>query len=179
MIDSIYSKYFQKSRSFLYPALGIKKSSSFIPSGTYLSLEGKIGPEDMKLICSFKTVDTDKFREFEEKMLLTNPLFESSITVEDFKLYVFNYESYKTDWFNFLIGKYSKLSTVLKRAIKSYYGADSSEYTYMDSYLYPEKYYATYAKLLNVDAEILTELCDPCNLEKETLKLSKEKLELL
>ena len=54
MIDKLYSKYFQKSRSFLYPVLGIKKKSSVIPSGTYVSIKDKIGPEDMKLICTFK-----------------------------------------------------------------------------------------------------------------------------
>jgi hypothetical protein len=183
MIESLYGKYFQKSRSFLYPALGIKKSSSTHPTGTYLSLEGRIGPEDMKLICSYNNCETDGFKAFENKMLLTNPLFEQVIQVQDYKLYVFDYQTYKDDWFNFLLGKYSKLSTVLKRAIKVYYGENSSEYKYMDSYLYPEKYHSLYAKILDVDIKTIKssggELCDSCNIDKETLKIPIEHLVVL
>jgi hypothetical protein len=140
MIESLYGKYFQKSRSFLYPALGIKRNSNITPTGTYLSLEGKIGPEDMKLIVAFKHDDSEGYKTFEDKMLLTNPLYESKITVKEYNLYIFNFEMYKDDWFNFLLGKYSKLSNVLKRAIKSYYGESSSEFKYMETYINPEKF---------------------------------------
>lgn len=183
MIESLYGKYFQKSRSFLYPALGIKKSSSTHPTGTYLSLEGKIGAEDMKLICSYRNTETEGYKAFEEKMLLTNPLFEQVIPIKDYKLYVFDYQIYKDDWSNFLLGKYSKLSNVLKRAIKNYYGEKSSEYAYMESYLFPEKFHSLYAKLLDVDIKTIKsgsgELCDPCSIEKETLKIPLEHLVML
>jgi hypothetical protein len=80
------------------------------------------------------------------------------------------------------MGRYSKLSTVLKRAIKTYYGESSTEYDYIESYLYPEKYFEVYAKLLDVDVKMLKkigELCDPCDLEKEKLKIPVEDLEIL
>lgn len=182
MIESLYGKYFQKSRSFLYPALGIRRTSNISPTGTYLSLEGKVDPEDMKLIVAFKATEDEGFKTFENQMLTTNPLFESKIDVKEYTLYIFNFEMYKDDWFNFLLGKYSKLSVVLKRAIKSYYGESSSEYKYMDTYLYPEKYHGVYSKLLDVDIDTLKsikELCDPCDIEKETLKIPIEDLELL
>jgi len=182
MIESLYGKYFQKSRSFLYPALGIRRTSNIAPTGTYLSLEGKIDPEDMKLIVAFKPTDTEGFKTFETQMLLTNPLFESKLDVKDYTLYIFNFDMYKDDWFNFLLGKYSQLSVVFKRAIKAYYGETSSEYKYMETYLYPEKYHGVYAKLLDVDIDVLkknVELCDACNLEKETLKIPIKDLELL
>jgi hypothetical protein len=182
MIESLYNKYFQKSRSFLYPALGIKRSSKTNPTGTYVSLEGKVGPEDMKLICVFQASDTDATTAFESQMLLSNPLFEYKLSVGEFNLYVFDYQIYKEDWFNFLLGKYSKLSPVLKRAIKVYYGEDSSEYKYIDSFLFPERYYSNYARLLNVDVETLKtsgELCDPCDIEKETLKIPVKDLQIL
>ena len=102
--------------------------------------------------------------------------------MKGYNLYVFDFEIYKTDWYNFLMGKYSKLSNVLKRAIKVYYGDKSKEYKYIDSFLYPDKYFDVYAKLLEVDVSSLKEigeLCDPWNLEKESLKIPVEDLEIL
>ena len=182
MIDKLYGKYFQKSRSFLYPALGIKRTSNKLPSGTYLSIEGKIDPADMKLICSFPNADSEGFKVFEEQMLTGNPLFIEKIPIKNYNLYVFDLEIYHTDWYNFIVGRYSKLSPHLKRAIKTYYGEKSAEYKYIETYLYPEKYFETYAKLLDIDVEVISkigELCDPCDLEKENLKIPVEDFEIL
>lgn len=182
MITSLYTKYFQKSRSFLFPALGIKRTSNFSPSGTYIGLQGIIEPEETKLICAYKEDKTVGFKSFEEQMLLTNPLFSQVITIRDYNLYVFDYQTYTDDWFNFILGKYSKLSPVLKRAIKSYYKEGTTEYDYIETYLFPEKYFDLYARLLDVDPRILKEtgeLCDPCDIEKETLKIPIEDLAML
>jgi transcription initiation factor TFIIIB Brf1 subunit/transcription initiation factor TFIIB len=89
---------------------------------------------------------------------------------------------YKDDWMYFMLGKYSKFSTVLKRAIKTYYGKTSAEYKYLDSFLNPEEYFNKYADLLQIDVDVLKnvgELCNPCNKDKETLKISLENLEVL
>jgi len=182
MIESLYTKYFQKSRSFLFPALGIKRTSNFSPSGTYVSLEGLIQPEDIKLICAYKEDSSEGFRIFEEQMLLSNPLFVQVLHIRDYNLYVFDFQTYTDDWFNFILGKYSKLSNVLKRAIKVYYGENSSEYQYIETYLYPEKFFDVYAKLLDVDVRTLKkigELCDACDLTKENLKIPVGDLEML
>lgn len=182
MIDSLYTKYFQKSRSFLYPALGIKRSSSFLPTGTYIALEGIIEPEDMKLICTFKEDTSEEFKNFEEQMLITNPLYFNTLSIQEYKIYIFNFETYEQDWFHFLLGTYSKFSITLKKAIQSYYGEKSSEFQYIDSYIYPNKYFEVYAKLLDTDVQLLKsvgQLCDPCDLEKETLKIPTEHLENL
>lgn len=182
MIESLYVKYFQKSRSFLFPALGIKKTSPFSPTGTYIALEGLVNAEDMKLICTFKENNSEEYRHFEQQMLLSNPLFGNIVHIEEYSLYLFDYQGYEQDWFNFILGRYSKFTTPLKKAIKIYYGEKSSEYRYMDTYLNPDKYFDVYGKLLEIDPEILRdvgELCDPCDLEKETLKLPVEHLESL
>lgn len=182
MIDSLYTKYFQKSRSFLFPAVGIKKTANFSPAGTYLSIDELIQPEDIKLVCAYKQDDSEGFKKFEEQMLLTNPLFDQVLHIRDYSLYVFDFQTYTDDWFNVIMGKYSKLSPVLKRAIKSYYGETSSEYRYIESFLHPEKYFELYAKLLDVDVKTLKqvgELCDPCDLEKENLKIPVEDLVIL
>ena len=109
MIKSLYSKYFQKSKSFLYPALGIKKNSEFSPSGTYLAIEDYIGAEDVKFICTFENIDSIEFKSFEQNMLVENPLFIEKIVIENYTVYTFDYNIYQTDWFNFIMGKYSKL----------------------------------------------------------------------
>jgi len=182
MIDKLYGKYFQKSRSFLYPALGIKRTSYKIPSNTYLSLEGRIGLEDMKLICSFPEDDSEDFKSFEAEMLIGNPLFVEKIQTKDSNLYVFDLQIYKSDWYSFIFGKYSKLSSHLKRAIKNYYGEKSSEYKYIETYLYPSEYFDVYAKLLDIDVNLLKEvgeLCNNYNTEKENLKIPVENFELL
>ena len=115
-------------------------------------------------------------------MLISNPLFVEKIQIKDYNIYIFDLEIYQNDYFNFILGKYSKLSNVLKKAIKSYYGENSAEYKFIESYLFPEKYFEVYAKLLDINVETLVnlgELCDPCDIEKETLKIPVEDLELL
>lgn len=181
MIDKIYGRYFQKSRSFLYPALGIKRGR-ILPSDTYISIKGLIGAEDMKLICLFKDVESESFKQFEDQMLISNPLFEEKKITSKGNVYIFNLEIYKNDYFYFLMGKYSQFSTILKRAIRLYYGEKTAEYKYIETYLYPEKFFELYAKLLDVDVETLKELgelCDTFDQEKETLEISTEDLEML
>jgi hypothetical protein len=80
------------------------------------------------------------------------------------------------------MGRYSQFSPVLKRAIKLYYGEKTAEYKYIETYLYPEKFFDHYAKLLDVDVETLKnlgELCNAFDQEKETLEISLEDLEML
>jgi hypothetical protein len=147
-----------------------------------MSIEGHIDPVDMKLVCVFKKEDSKEFLDFELNMLIENPLFDEKIENSDDTIYIFDFAIYKQDWFTFLLGKYSKLSNTLKKAIKNYYGETSNEYQYMDSYLNPKDYYSRYSDLLDVpvkDLEAIGELCDACDLEKETLKLPKEYLEEL
>jgi hypothetical protein len=185
MIKSLYGKYFQKSKSFLFPALGIKKNSKFTPSNTYVAVDGYIDAEDVKLICTYdkpEIEDDEDYLVFEQHFLLENPLFLEKIETKEMFVYVFDYQIYTTDWFNFILGKYSKLSSVLKRAIKTYYGDNSAEYRYIDSYLYPEEYYEDYSVLLDVNVDQLKsigQLCNACDIKKETLKISKEYLESL
>jgi hypothetical protein len=182
MIDKLYSKYFQKSRSFLYPILGIRKGSYTLPAGTYISIEGKIEPEDLRLICTYRIDSSKAFIDFENQMLITNPLFVEKIETKDYNIYVFDLEPYESDFFSFLLGKYSKFSNYLKKAIRNYYGENSPEYKIIDTYLNPDKYFDTYAKLLDVNVNILKktgELCDVYDSNKETLKIYIETLESL
>jgi hypothetical protein len=182
MIDKLYNKYFQKSKSFLYPALGIKRNSYATPINTYISLDGRIGAHECKLICLFKKDESERYKEFEFNMLISSPLYLEKIETMDSNIYVFNLEIYESDFFNVVIGKYSKLSNVLKKAIKDHFGEKTKEYSYIESYIYPDKFHSIYSKLLDVDIIILEkvkELCDPLDLEQESLKISKENLQIV
>ena len=62
-IKSIYAKYFQKSKMFLYPLLGIKKGVDIVPSETYITWGNSIKPEDMKLICLYHPIEKKGFND--------------------------------------------------------------------------------------------------------------------
>jgi hypothetical protein len=60
----------------------------------------------------------------------------------------------------------------LKRKIRDFFEKNSGNYVYVDSYLFPEKYFQLYADLLGVNEDMLRsvgELCSPPNLDKENL----------
>ena len=86
----------------------------------------------------------------------------------------FDLYSISEDYQYVIDGKYSKLSKQTKSKIREYYGYNSPEWAYMESFLFPERYIPTYSKILDVDEEHIRftgELCDLPNLNKETLKL--------
>jgi hypothetical protein len=60
----------------------------------------------------------------------------------------------------------------LKRKIRDHFNKNSSTHVYVDSYMFPEKYFSLYANLLGVNEELLREvgeLCSKPDLEKENL----------
>jgi hypothetical protein len=51
------------------------------------------------------------------------------------------------------------------------YGVHTPEWVYIESFIFPEKYFAVYANILNIDEDLLRavgELCEGYNREKET-----------
>ena len=182
MIKEIYTKPFQKSKSFLYPVLGLKNNIPYKPINTYLSIKDLIDIKQRVLICVFNNVDSDEFREFENNKLLCSSFFTKRIEIDDKVIYLFDLKNFKEDWDRFIKGKYSKLSKIIKECIKHYYGDKSLEYEYMDSYLNPEFYYTIYSELLGVSEEELQEigeLCSKLNEEDETLVLEDKHVELI
>lgn len=179
MITSLYNRYFQKSRSFLFPALGIAKSLH-PPIQTFISLNDTIKPADQKLVCLFQHSSTEKYERFETDSLYGNPLYyDSEVNPNEPSIYIFSFEALKTDWEYFLQGKYSQLSGELKQAIRNYYGEKTPEYAYVDSFLYPHNYFEVYASLLGESVQTLQsvgELCDPYDAVKEKLLFSTRML---
>lgn len=172
-IDALYMKYFQKSKIFLYPVLDIKKGSSVVPVQTYLGYSGKIAPEDAKLTAHYFTRDDSDYKQFEKNILFKhNRLVDYEKLDESNTLFMFDYSDLKDDWMNLIYGKYSKMNLTTKRKILNHFVDNNSNYVYVESYLFPEKFQEIYAKLLDVDVLLLKEtqeLCDKPDLEKEIL----------
>ena len=185
-INSLYNGYFQKSKVFIYPILGIKKGSSVVPTQTYLSWGDEVKSEDMKLVCVYSTKNVTQYKYFEEHVLLKHSrLFDYKKVSNEESVFIFDFSDLNDDWVHFINGHYSKINIKVKRQIRDFFQRNSSNYDYIDSYLFPEKYFENYSKILNVDTQLLQtvgELCDAPDLEKENLTIqvtNLEKIEIL
>lgn len=185
-INSLYNGYFQKSKVFLYPILGIKKGSSVVPTQTYLSWGDEVSPEDMKLVCLYTTRSDSNYINFENNFLLKHSrLADYKKISETESVFIFDFSDLSDDWVHFINGHYSKINIKVKRLIKDFFVVSSANYTYIDSFLFPEKYFDNYSKILNVDVNLLQsvgELCNAPDMEKEKLTLqvtNLEKIEIL
>ena len=101
MIRSLSKDYFQKSRVFLYPALGIKRGVPNTPIETYVSWDGVYAPGDMKLCCLYHLKNDDDFKNFEKSKLLGNKLFN------DFKFVI-------TDFYPIFCHQTTKIINIFK-----------------------------------------------------------------
>lgn len=182
MITALYAKYFQKSKTFLYPLLSIPKNNPFPPLGVYVSWKDVCNPEDQKLIVVFKREETPAYRDFLLSYVSNHPLFvEERSTKDGQDIFIFNLADFSTDHKHFLAGKYSSFTGKTKKLIRNYFGETSAEYKYIDSYLYPERYFDIYTQLLGTEpglVESVGELCDKYNPVEEELKILVEDLEV-
>ena len=180
-ITSLYDKYFQKSKIFLYPLLDIKRGTSVVPHETYLSWKDNISSEDMKLVTLYKKRDDTMYKNFVDKILLKHPrLVEHWNIDKENTVFIFDFCDLDDDWYFFTQGKYSKISNPIKRKICNFFEKNSGNYLYVTSYLFPINHFQNYAKILDIDVKVLKdvgELCDKPNLKKETLILEKANLE--
>jgi len=172
-ITEVYPRYFQKSKIFMYPLLGIKKGSSVTPIQTYVSWDDKYKPGDAKLITTYHKRQDPEYLNFEKNILLKhNRLIDTSELDSETIIFVFDYSDYKESWDYFINGRYSCMNKEVKNKVKNFFPKNSGNYTYVDSYLFPEKYFSIYSKLLNWPEEKLREvgeLCTPPDLQQETL----------
>jgi hypothetical protein len=183
MITTLYKNYFQKSKTFLFPILGIRKGPKTTPLQTYISWEDRITADQQKLLCMYDTTDPGH-AQIEQKVLFTNPLFEGVIhsITETQSVYIFNISVFAEDYNHFLKGNYSKFSIPLKEYIINYFGRMSPEYQFIETFLFPENFYELYASLLDVSPELLAkvgELTDIFDPLKENLQMITNDLEML
>ena len=176
-MKDIYKKYFQKSSVFLYPLLGLK--SKILPFKTYIQFDGKINPNDRKLICVYDIKDSSDWTSFELERLINHTMLEYTIRLADNKIayiFDFNIPLMKEEFDIFIEGKYSQLAESSKEMIIRYFGKNTSEGEYIKSYIYPEKYFNEYSQFLLIDEERLKdvgELCDKVNLSEENCILQE------
>ena len=180
-VKSIYSKYFQKSKVFLYPLLGFKRGIKIVPSETYLAWYPFYKTEDMKLVCLYHPNKSNEYEKYEKNVLLKhNRLHDIQLIDQHNKVFIFDFIDLKDTWTHLVKGQYSKIDGKYKGQIKSFFDVTSANYIYMNSYLHPETFFNDYADLLDVDIEILKsvgELCNKPDLEKETLTMKQEDLQ--
>jgi len=173
-LASVYVKYFQKSKVFIYPLLDIKRGVSVTPKETYIIWDNYYTSEDMKLICVYDIRQDEEYKQFEKNTLIKHNRLVDYVTIGSQIIFVFDFSDLKDDWSHFINGKFSKLNIKIKNKILNFFEKYSGNYVYMQSYLMPEDYFDNYAELLNVNVEILKstgELCNLPDLEKETLFL--------
>jgi hypothetical protein len=171
-ITDIYRKPFRKASLFLYPLLNINKQATIKPESVWTSFDAVIKKEEKKLICIYDTTVND-FEKFAAKVITSRVNFLERIELEDgLHAFVFDFSIYENSWDAYLNGKYSQFDEVSKKKILSYHRSNPANVEYLISFLYPEKYFDTYARILNVDVNLLVhvgELCDKPNLESEKL----------
>ena len=181
-IKTINRDYFQKSKLFLYPTLGIRKGQSVSLIETYVGWEDKISMHDCKLICVYYLRKDPEFINFEKTKLLNNRYFKEFFEVEDDRgVYVFDLREFKEDWPHFIAGKYSKFSNKLKNYIVNFQPRNTVNYSYVNSFVYPSKYFGIYKELLNIELETLVsvgELCDKPDFSKEILYANVKSLDI-
>ena len=178
---SLYSKYFQKSKIFLYPLLEIKRGTSVTPIQTYMGWSNYYKPEDMKLIATYHKREDEEFLKFEKDILLTHTRLADYVQIDvETVLLTFDFSDMEEDWKLFLAGKYSQMNKKTKIKIRNFFEKDSGNYMYVDSYLFPERYFEVYSELLRVSVESLEkvgELCSLPDFEKEILIVEVQNLE--
>jgi hypothetical protein len=179
---ALYKKYFQKSKIFLYPLLGIRRGTSVVPTQTYTGWQSHYVPEDMKLIATYHVRKDPEFLKFDKNILLRHHRLADYVTIDETTaLYTFDFSDMEDDWNMFIQGKYSKMNKETKLLIRNYFERDSGNYMYVDSYLFPENYFEVYADLLRYPEEELRkvgELCSPPDLTKEMLVAEPQNLEM-
>lgn len=172
-MGKVYTDYFQKSKVFLYPLLGIKKGIAFVPKQTYIAWEHVYAFDNYKLLCEYNTKMNDTFTKFSYRYLENHPLYEDHIKLEEGKqLYIFNFKSHKPDLIRFKKGLYSQFSLDAKITILDFFGDQGKVSEYIHTFLTPSDGFDDYAKFLDIDVKTLEdigELCSKPDLEKETL----------
>lgn len=172
-MKDIYRKYFQKSTTFLYPLLKVHKNKyyNYKPSCTYLTIKDKYTVKDYKLICIYENKKDDKWFMYEKSYLINHTCLEYSQVIDDeYIMYVFDMTKFKNEYDKFINGKYSKFTKKSKDVLANYFGVHTPEWVFIESYLFPDMYYDKYAKILEVDINIIKqtgELCDLYDEEKE------------
>ena len=168
----VYTEYFQKSKVFLYPLLGLRKGLEYVPADTYICWDKLFDTNDYKLICVYETEKTVDFKNFELKHLKNHSLLDFYHDFGNKQAYVFDMRPYKYDHMMFAKGHYSKISIGTKNKILQYFGTKGKASDYIESFLNPSGFHEVYAESLGVNIDLIKEVYEVCSkpdIVKETL----------
>lgn len=164
--DPLYKDYFSKSFVFLYKLLGIPRNS-YPPLKTAVAWKNRYLPTDRMLICQYDIRSDQGWLVHLSENLLTNKRFRSYSESLDgkfcFLTFSFAGKDVRGDWDLFLAGKYSQWSAESKEYLRTMYGYNSVQWAYIESFLYPERFFQHYANRLEVNEEDLREVGELCN----------------
>jgi len=182
LLNSVISKYIQKSRIFLYPLLKIKRGISVTPIQTYMAWEGKYGLDENMFITVYHKREDREYKNFERGILLNNDYFHDCFLLENnIAVYVFNFDNLDKDYHFIRRGKYSLISDLTKKKILYFFRTHKRHHRQVESYLFPKKYFDTYSKILDVNTNLLEsvgELCSKPKLNQEILRSQNKILNL-
>jgi hypothetical protein len=174
----IQSTYIQKSRIFFYPLLGIRRGSSVTPVSTHMTWENVFTVQDYRFIAVYHLRDDQAFKQFEEKHLLGNRLFDTFYELENGDgAYVFDFHDEIKNYKCIVNGKYSRLEPEYKASISNFFKNHHRHHNSISSYLYPEKFHEAYAKDLLVTVSLMKEVVETCSLpdlKQENLEIQKK-----
>lgn len=174
IINEIYKKYFQKSKIFMYPLLGFERGK-VVPEEVYFSMTDKYTAEDRKLVLVYDPKMDLKYETFKVVKLVNHKLLHERIEDQNGnEIFVFDMSGFASDWDLFIAGKYSQMSLEVRCQILNFFEKKSANYAYLQSFLFPEKWFKRYSEILDVSEALLKEvgeLCDVPNLVKEEFKL--------
>lgn len=169
----IQTKYFSKSRAFLYPLLKIPRAW-MEPEGVFLFFN-EHSIEKGELTVLYNNGDSEVFNNFETVKLLNNKYLKNCYRTDRGPVYVFNIEQFKVDIGYFLKGQYSRFSVNSKRTILRFYGSDLEplkvrENEKMHASLFPDLYAEVLADEFGVEPDAFgLEIVPVFDKEKETL----------
>lgn len=154
----MYTRYFQKSKIFLYPLIGfnayLKK-----PIETYLAIKGKYKVEDKVIICrySFK-----RYNQYQDILIENKNYIEHFVDGDDHFL-VYSLKELGDNYSIFLKGCYSEFDEITKYNILKFYLSDSKAHSIIEKYLYPKRYHYIVAEEMDIDVAILQEVVELCS----------------
>ena len=153
-----------KSDILLYPLLGISLKDSTGKVNCYTEIENIYAKRNYILALEINS-------NYDTRHITNHKLFIQRIEISNKTYYIFNLRGFSKDISIFHRGKYSELSEKVKMTILKYYKG-TYIYNQIESWLYPEKYYNDYSKILDVDINDLKETKELASvpvLEKEII----------
>ncbi len=173
-MNIVYTQYFQKSKVFLYPLLGVKKGYKYVPKNTYIIWDKFYDTSDYKLMLVYEHDGSAGYKIFIDTVLKPLHGYSGAHKISDNKeLFVFDMTIFKHDFNSFINGNFSQMSMEGKNRIKMYFNSTGNISKYISSFLDPEKFHDDYAIAFNVDQKLIEDVYEVCSrpdMDKETFK---------